>query len=171
MISSWSALSLMRMENATISGFGEVLIFIIGGLAFLAGGLLTAWIVRPSRPNQEKLTTYESGEEPLGNARGRVNIRFYLIALIFLLFEVEIVFLFPWATVFGDKELIETTEGVWGWYTLIEMFVFIGILALGLAYAWVKGFLDWPKPEVNKEEIHSPVPDSLYDQINKKYTA
>ena len=157
------------MESDTISGFGEILLFIIGGIIFLIGGLFTAWIIRPSRPNEEKLTTYESGEEPLGNAWGRVNIRFYLVALIFLLFEVEIIFLFPWATVFGDKELIDSTGGAWGWYTLIEMFVFIAILVLGLAYAWAKGFLDWPKPEVSKSDFQSPVPADFYQKINEKY--
>lgn len=164
-----SGLSLKDMENSALSGFGEVLIFIIGGIIFLSGGLITAWLIRPSRPNEEKLTTYESGEEPLGNAWGRINIRFYLVALIFLLFEVETVFLFPWATVFGDKELMEQTNGTWGWYTLIEMFVFLGILALGLAYAWAKGFLNWPKPHVDKEDIKTFVPGSLYDKINEKY--
>ncbi|MEM7110647.1 MAG: NADH-quinone oxidoreductase subunit A [Bacteroidota bacterium] len=167
----FTGLSLVNMENSAISGFGEVLIFVIGGILFLCGGLFTAWIVRPSRPNEEKLTTYESGEEPLGNAWGRINIRFYLVALIFLLFEVEIIFLFPWATVFGSKALIISTDGNWGWFALVEMFVFLGILAIGLAYAWVKGFLDWPKPKVEKKEIDSPVPGDLYQEVNRKYSA
>ena len=157
------------MNAWTVSGFGEILLFAIGGLVFLGGGLLTSWLLRPSRPNEEKLTTYESGEDPMGSAWGRVNIRFYLIALIFLLFEVEIVFLFPWSTVFGSQSLMESTEGLWGTYALIEMFIFITILLLGLVYAWSKGFLDWPKPDVNKEKYQSPVPSDLYDNINSKY--
>lgn len=157
------------MEQGTISGFGEVLIFFIGGILFLLGGLVTAWIVRPSRPNEEKLTTYESGEHPMGSAWGRINIRFYLVALVFLLFEVEIVFLFPWATVFGSAELMEQSKGLWGWYTLIEMFIFIVILAIGLVYAWAKGYLDWPKPALEKSEFTSPVPPGLYDKINEAY--
>lgn len=166
-----TGLSLIIMEHATTSGFGEILIFVIGGVLFLCGGLFTAWIVRPSRPNEEKLTTYESGEQPLGNAWGRINIRFYLVALIFLLFEVEIIFLFPWATVFGSRELIESTNGSWGWFAFIEMFVFLAILAVGLAYAWAKGFLDWPKPNVEKSESYTPVPNEMYEQINSKYSA
>jgi len=157
------------MEESSLSPFGEILIFIIGGLLFVIGGLVTAKIIRPSRPNEQKLTTYESGEEPLGNAWGRVNVRFYLMAIIFLLFEVEIVFLFPWASIFGSKELIEQTDGLWGWFSLIEMFVFISVLALGLAYAWVKGYLDWPKPEIEINEFQSPVPSSLYDKVNERY--
>lgn len=153
-----------------MSEYGEILLFIIGGLLFLAGGLFTNYMLRPSRPNDQKLTTYESGEEPIGSARGRVNTRFYIIALIFLLFEVEIIFLFPWATVFGSKERIAATDGLWGWFSLVEMFVFIGILALGLAYVWVKGHLDWPKIEVPENDFKSPVPAKLYDDINKKYS-
>jgi len=158
------------MSEQQLSGFSIVLLFLIGGLLFIVGGLITAWIIRPSRPNEEKLTTYESGEEPLGNAWIRFPIRFYLIAIIFLLFEVEIIFLFPWATVFGQKELIDQTNGLWGWFSLIEMLIFIFILALGLAYAWVKGYLDWPKPEVKKSEFNSHIPNELYENINKKYS-
>lgn len=149
----------------------EVVIYIFGGLAFIIGGLFTSWLVRPKRPNPQKLATYESGEEPLGAARGRINTRFYIIALIFLLFEVEIIFLFPWATVLGNKELIEGTNGLWGWFSLVEMFIFIGILGLGLAYVWKKGFLDWPKPETKVSTYKSPVPKQLYDQVNKKYSS
>jgi NADH-quinone oxidoreductase subunit A len=152
-----------------MSAFGEILIYIIGGLAFIIGGLFTAWLIRPSRPNIEKLTTYESGEHPIGTARGRINIRFYIIALIFLLFEVEIVFLFPWATVFGNKELINETQGLWGWFSLAEMAVFIFILSLGLAYVWAKGHLEWPKPAQHRNDYTSPVPKEMYDKINSKY--
>lgn len=157
--------------NSEISAFGEVLIFIIGGLLFIVGGLLTSWIIRPDRPNEEKLQTYESGEQPLGSAWARFNIRFYIVALLFVLFEVEIIFLFPWATVFGRAELIEQTNGLWGWFSLIEMTVFVLILALGLAWAWVKGYLEWPKQEgKGAREYKSPVPRELYDKINKKYS-
>lgn len=157
--------------DPNISAFGEILIYLIGGLLFIMGGLVTAWIIRPHRPNEEKLETYESGEQPLGSAWVRFNIRFYIVALLFVLFEVEIIFLFPWATVFGQKELIDATNGLWGWFSLVEMVLFIGILALGLAYAWVKGYLDWPKADgAGVKDYNSPVPRSLYDQINKKYS-
>mgnify|MGYP001801496780 CR=1 FL=1 len=150
--------------------YTDIIIFIFGSLAFLLGGLFTSWILRPKRPNDQKLSTYESGEEPLGSARGRVNARFYLIALIFLLFEVEIIFLFPWSTVFGNKELIDATNGLWGWFALTEMFVFIGILGLGLAYVWKKGHLDWPKSETKVSDFKSPVPAKLYEKVNRKYS-
>src|SRR5687767_10020783 len=134
-------------EEIYISEFGEVLLFIIGGFLFIAVTLFVSRLIRPNRPNAEKLSTYESGEEPISSAWSQFNIRFYIIALIFLLFEVEIVFLFPWSTIFANKELIKETNGVWGWFSLFEMLVFIIVLALGLAYAWVNGHLDWVKPD------------------------
>jgi NADH-quinone oxidoreductase subunit A len=152
-----------------ITEYGAVLLYLVIGVVFIAGGLITAWIIRPNRPNEEKLTTYESGEEPIGNAWGQFNFRFYVVALIFLLFEVEIIFLFPWATVFGSRELIEGTDGLWGWFTFIEMAIFIFILALGLAYAWRKGYLDWQKPIVEPNKFKGPVPRDKYEAINQKY--
>ncbi len=152
-----------------ISDFGSVLLFLIAGILFLAIMLAIARFIRPARPNEEKLSTYESGEEPVGNANVQFNIRFYSIALIFLLFDVELVFLFPWATVFGQESLIQETNGRWGMFALLEMFLFIGILALGLAYAWRKGHLDWVRPQAKVTHIPSKVPTDLYGKVNKKY--
>ncbi|MBA4055065.1 MAG: NADH-quinone oxidoreductase subunit A, partial [Marivirga sp.] len=151
------------------SAFGEVLLFIIAGIVFILVTLLVSKLVRPDRPNPEKLSTYESGEEPVSSAYTQFNIRFYIVALVFLLFEVEIVFLFPWSTIFANKVLLEETNGAWGWYALIEMLVFIGVLALGLAYAWVNGYLDWVKPNPSPTAFKSKVPKELYDTINEKY--
>ncbi len=157
------------MDQQYISEFGEVLLFIIGGMVFVAGGLFTSRLFRPNRPNAEKLSTYESGEEPVTAAWTQFNIRFYIIALIFLLFEVEIVFLFPWATVFAKKELIEETGGAWGWFAVTEAVIFIGVLALGLAYAWRNGFLDWIKPDPKPTPYISPVPKSYYNKVNEMF--
>ncbi|WP_020527886.1 NADH-quinone oxidoreductase subunit A [Flexithrix dorotheae] len=158
------------MENILISEFSYILLFIVGAIVFIAGGLITAWIIRPSRPNDEKKTSYECGEDPVGNAWGQFNIRFYIVALIFILFDVEIIFLFPWATVFGQQTLVETTSGVWGWFAITEMSIFIFILTLGLVYAWKKGYLDWVKPLPKTEDFNSKVPYSLYEKVNQKYT-
>ncbi|MBM2840722.1 MAG: ndhC [Bacteroidetes bacterium] len=119
-----------------LTEFGRILIFLIIGLVFVAGGLIMSWLIRPNRPYPSKLTTYECGETPIGDTRVRFNIRFYVVALIFLIFDVEVVFLFPWATVY--KEL--------GWFAFIEMLVFLVILFVGYAYVWRKGDLDWDKP-------------------------
>lgn len=152
-----------------LSAFGEVLLFILGAIIFILFTLFISRMTRPSRPNPEKLSTYESGEDPVGSAWGQFNIRFYIIALIFLLFEVEIIFLFPWATIFANETLIKETNGLWGWFSLIEMMVFIAFIALGLAYAWVKGYLDWVKPDPRPTEFTSPVPRGHYEAINEKY--
>ncbi len=158
----------MAQENY-LSAFGEVLLYILAGIIFILVTLFVSKLIRPHRPNQEKLSTYESGEEALGSAWPQFNIRFYIIALIFLLFEVEIVFLFPWSTIFANKQLIKQTAGVWGWFALAEMVVFILVLAVGLAYAWVNGHLDWIKPNPKPSEYSSPVPRAHYEAINEKY--
>jgi NADH-quinone oxidoreductase subunit A len=153
-----------------MSAWGEVLLFIIGGLAFVSLALLVSRLIRPSRPNAEKLTSYESGEEPIGSPWIQFNIRFYVIALVFILFEVEVVFLFPWATIFSDKELISKTNGSWGWFAMAEMMIFVGLLALGLAYAWKNGHLDWIKSKQELSDFKSPVPKELYKKINERYS-
>lgn len=159
----------MEGNDNYLSAFSEVLLYIIGGVLFVLVALFTSSLLRPNRPNAEKLSTYESGEEAISSAWTQFNVRFYILALIFLLFEVEILFLFPWATIFAQKELMEETNGQWGWFAVIEVVVFILILALGLAYAWVNGHLDWIKPEPKPTQMISPVPKDLYQNINDKY--
>jgi NADH-quinone oxidoreductase subunit A len=119
-----------------LTEFGRVFIFMIVGAAFVAIGMFFAWLLRPHRPYPSKLATYECGEAPLGDTRVRFNVRFYVVALIFLIFDVEVVFLFPWATVYQNL----------GWFAFVEMLVFLGILLIGYAYVWRKGDLDWDKP-------------------------
>jgi NADH-quinone oxidoreductase subunit A len=119
-----------------LTEFGRVLIFFIVGTLFVAIGMLVAWLLRPNRPYPGKVTTYECGENPLGDTRVRFNIRFYVVALIFVIFDVEVVFLFPWAVVY--KHL--------GWFAFVEMVVFLTILFVGYAYVWRKGDLDWDRP-------------------------
>lgn len=156
-------------EEIYISEFGNVLLFIIAGALFIAITLFISRLIRPNRPNPEKLATYESGEEPISAAWTQFNIRFYIVALIFLLFEVEIVLLFPWSTVFANKQLIEETNGSWGWVALAEAIIFILVLAIGLAYAWVNELLDWVKPDPKPTAYSSPVPKSLYEKINERF--
>lgn len=159
----------MNKQEIYLSAFGEVLLYIIGGILFIMISIFVASLLRPNRPNAQKLSTYESGEEAISTAWTQFNVRFYIVALIFLLFEVEILFLFPWTTVFANKELLEQTNGLWGWFSVIEVVTFIGILAVGLAYAWVNGHLDWIKPEPSPTEMKSPVPRELYEKINEAY--
>jgi NADH-quinone oxidoreductase subunit A len=159
----------VKTATPYISEFGTVLLFIITGVLFVIVALFFSRLIRPNRPGTDKLKAYESGEEPVGPAWTQFNIRFYIVALVFLLFEVEIIFLFPWATVFADAKLIKSTNGVWGWFALVEALVFILILALGLVYAWVKGHLDWIKPNPQVADFKSPIPKSHYEKINERY--
>lgn len=158
------------MDQAqNLSEFGKILLFLVGGALFVLIALLVSRAIRPHRPNPEKLSTYESGEEPQGTALIQFNLRFYILALIFLLFEVEIIFLFPWATILAEDKRMVLTGGDWGVYAFVEMLFFILILALGLAYAWVNGHLDWVKPEPKATEFNSPVPKEVYEQFNSRY--
>ncbi len=131
-----------------LTEFGRVFIFFLIGAIFVAGGLVFAWLIRPHRWYPNKLTTYECGEIPVGDSWVRFNIRFYVVALIFLIFDVEVVFLFPWAIVFQKL----------GMYAFIEMVVFLAILLVGYAYVWLKGDLDWDKPEPYRPSVASQPP-------------
>lgn len=152
-------------EVSQISEFGKILIFLIVG--FLAVGLtfFLNKLLSRQNPNDLKLSSYECGEEPTGSAWLPFNSRFYVIALIFLLFDVEMVFVFPWATVFGNHELI-AADNRWGWFALVEMFIFLGILILGLVYVWRKGDLEYIKPKQAIPTIDTRIPAALYEQLN-----
>ncbi|MGQ0536976.1 MAG: NADH-quinone oxidoreductase subunit A [Methanobacteriota archaeon] len=110
-------------------------LFLFVGLAILvvAGILGLTHLVGPKRPNRNKLSTYECGEDPIGPARGPVNVQYYLYVLVFLVIDVEIAFLLPWAVNFLDL-------GVAG---VVEMVLFAGLILVGWAYAWRKGALEW----------------------------
>lgn len=152
-----------------ISDFGHILLFTIGGFFLFNAVMLIARLTRKNKPNEEKLTTYESGEEPTGNANVRFNNRFYVIALVFVLFDVELIFLFPWATVFGNVDFMKATNGLWGWFTIAEMLIFVVILAIGLAYVWRRGYIDWIKPKQKTTTFESKIPINYYEQVNEKY--
>ena len=122
-----------------LEGYFPVFVFILIGVAFGIAPVVTGLIVAPHRPDSEKLSPYECGFEAFEDARMKFDVRYYLIAILFILFDLEIAFLFPWASIF--KEIVNT-EAV-KFFGFIEMFVFIGILVVGYVYAWAKGALDW----------------------------
>ncbi|MCO5946939.1 NADH-quinone oxidoreductase subunit A [Mucilaginibacter flavidus] len=153
-----------------ISEFGKILIFLITGIIMVCFAFFINKLLAPKNPTPEKLTSYECGEEVTGNAWLPFNSRFYVIALVFLLFDVEMVFIFPWATVFGSHE-INNFEPRWGWLALTEMFVFLGILILGLAYVWVKGDLDWIKPKPIVPTTDTFIPKSFYENLNAEQSS
>jgi NADH-quinone oxidoreductase subunit A len=123
-----------------LTSHAAILSFLVVAVGFLVVNLIVWKILRPSRFSEEKLTTYECGENPTGSAWVQFNIRFYVFALLFIIFDVEAVFLLPWAVVF--REL-----GHEGPLVLMEGLVFIAILAVALAYVWRKGDLEWVRTE------------------------
>jgi NADH-quinone oxidoreductase subunit A len=112
-----------------------LLVAVFGAAAFgLVGTFIgLASIFRPSRPTVGKIENYESGVDPVGSHWGQSQIRYYIFALLFVMFDVEAVFIFPWAV----------RLEAFGWFGLVEMTIFIFILTLGLVYAWRKGVLRW----------------------------
>jgi len=148
-----------------LTEFSHVFAFLILAALFVAGGLVTSKFLRPRNPNKFKLASYECGEDTIGGAWVKFNIRYYVVALIFILFDVEILFLFPWAMVFKPM----------GWFAVAEMFTFIGILVVGYVYVWAKGDLDWarPKPFVARlrDVVDTRSRDLQFTDAERKYSA
>jgi NADH-quinone oxidoreductase subunit A len=159
----------MLSIDSSLNSFVSILLFLIGGIGFLLVSFTIAKLLRPNRENDEKLTSYECGEEVVGTGQLNINARFYIIALMFVLFEIEIIFLFPMSTVFANVALQNYFQQSWVLFVAIEITVFVLLLLLGLAFAWKKGYLEWTLPEVKTTHITSEVPDVLYEAINKKY--
>lgn|SRR5215471_2942071 len=107
--------------------------FTLMGFAFVASTLMLSRLLRPSAPTPEKLETYECGPLPIGDAWRQFNMHYYLFALLFVVFDVEVAFLFPWALAYRQV----------GLFAVVEMIVFVGILLFGLLYAWRRGALEW----------------------------
>src|SRR5438552_2496114 len=120
--------------------FANVLLFSATAILFVFGSLLAGRFLRPNAPNREKGMIYECGEKPIGQAWFNFNPRFYLIALVFVIFEVEIAFMYPVASVY--RWFIEQGQGL---LAFTEIFIFVAILAVGLAYVWAMGDLEWVK--------------------------
>lgn len=123
--------------------FANILVFFLVGLAFIVVNLALAWFLRPKGPQSgEKRAVYECGEPTIGQAWIRFDIRFYTAALMFVVFDIEIALLFPWAAVFRDM----AAEGL-GWLAFVEVATFIVVLMGGFAFVWAKGDLDWTGPD------------------------
>jgi NADH-quinone oxidoreductase subunit A len=119
--------------HAYLTSYLPVLAVLISGLALVTGILGANRLLRPVAPSRQKALTYECGVDPVGSDWAQVHIRFYIFAYLYVVFAVDAVFLFPWATVFESL----------GWVSVGEMGVFVGVLAVGLGYAWRKGVLTW----------------------------
>lgn len=123
-----------------LTEFGKVFAFFILAAVFVVVTIFISKLVRPHRPSKEKLTTYECGENPVGSPWIKFNIRFYVVALIFLIFDVEVVLLIPWAVIYQQ----------FGLPCFMVGFLFIIILAIGMAYEWRKGDLEWDRTSDSK---------------------
>lgn len=121
--------------NGLVDSWGAVLIAVIVGIFLIVTALIGNQLLAPKAPSRGKGTAYECGMLPIGRTLGQVHVRYYLFAILFLIFDVEAVFLFPWAVVFRLK--------IFGAQAFYEMLVFLLILFGGLAYAWKKGVLQW----------------------------
>ena len=112
-----------------------VLVFLILVTGFAAVSLFGAWLLGMKKPRPEKLVPYECGMQPIGTARDRFSVKFYLVAMLFLLFDIEAVFLFPWAVVYRELKI----------FGFLEMLVFIVAILGGYIYVWKKGALEWER--------------------------
>ena len=121
-----------------LMAYASVAAFFLVAIGFILGSLLFGKVIRPNNLYAEKLETYECGEAPVGPAWFNFNPRFYIIALIYIVFDVEIAFIYTVATVF--RRWVDADRGL---FALVEIFLFVAILMLGLVYVWVKGDLEW----------------------------
>jgi NADH-quinone oxidoreductase subunit A len=156
-----------------------VLIFVAAGLTLLAANLVAGRLVRPHRPSPEKGEVYECGEQPIGTAWVQFDLRFYVVALLFVIFDVELAFFFPWAVVFGSAnraadvsqpaevraaaaDVIQPTPPLsdaidaagmkqLAWVAFADILVFFGVLLVGFAYLWRRGDLDWVRSTAAQE--------------------
>ncbi|MGD9546836.1 MAG: NADH-quinone oxidoreductase subunit A [Candidatus Krumholzibacteriia bacterium] len=145
-----------------VADYATVLIFILVGFVFAGIALGVAKLLRPSKPSPAKLTTYECGELPTGSSWVRFNVRFYLVALFFIVFDVEVIFLYPWAVVFKQLYPVPQLGALVFW----EMIIFLAILSVGLAYVWVKGDLAWVKKLVDRTPAESATPAVLEEEVS-----
>ena len=122
------------MEN-----YFPILMFVLVGVVIGVLPVAMGFLLAPSRPDPEKLSPYECGFEAFEDARMKFDVRYYLIAILFILFDLEIAFLFPWATIFKDIVASESVK----LFGFVEMLVFVAILVIGYIYAWAKGALEW----------------------------
>ena len=110
-----------------------IIIFLVIAAAMGAGFIIAAWVLAPKSADKEKVSAYECGFNAFDDARMRFDVRFYLVAILFIIFDLEVAFLFPWAVAFGNL-------GAFGFWS---MMVFLGVLTIGFIYEWKRGALEW----------------------------
>jgi NADH-quinone oxidoreductase subunit A len=131
------------MPDNYFARYLPLLIHLLLAVALAGIIVLLSWFIGYRRPTRAKLSPYECGMTPVGNARERFSVKFYLVAMLFILFDVEAIFLYPWAVILRDLKM----------FGFLEMMVYVGIVLVGLFYIWKKGALDWGKPSARRGEI------------------
>lgn len=133
------------MTEFNLFDYAPILVMFVVAFGFAASQILVTQLVGPRKRTQTKLMPYESGKDPVGSARSRFSVKFYTVAVVFLLFDIEVLFLIPFAAAFKDLLLAENTAGAiaYGTIAFLEIMVFIATLIVGLIYAWKKGTFDW----------------------------
>jgi NADH-quinone oxidoreductase subunit A len=155
-----------------------ILVFLAVGVVFLSANLILGWLIRPNRPTPQKSEIYECGEKAEGSAWIQFDLRFYVVALLFVIFDVELAFFFPWAVVFGSSvQMADPTRPAemrleaaktispsatappstevmhsFAWFTFLELLVFFSILLLGFAYLWKRGDLEWVRSTAGQQK-------------------
>jgi NADH-quinone oxidoreductase subunit A len=131
------------MPDNYFANYLPLLIHFLVALALAGAIVLLSYFIGYRRPTRAKMAPYECGMTPIGDARERFSVKFYLVAMLFILFDIEAVFLYPWAVILRDLKMF----GFW------EMLVYIGIMLVGFFYVWKKGALDWGKPSARRGEV------------------
>src|SRR5437763_2740272 len=164
---------------------GYMALFLVIAVVFVAFHLLIGRLVRPNRPNAEKATIYECGEPTIGSSWIQFDLRFYVVALLFVIFDVEVAFFFPWAVVFGQANTVATATGEtpslelakkellgspgagevtaeqrevarqFAWFAFLDILVFFGVLLVGFAYLWNRGDINWVRSMAAEPVAHS----------------
>jgi NADH-quinone oxidoreductase subunit A len=128
------------MPDNYFARYLPLLIYFVVAIGFAVAVVTLSWLIGVRKPTRAKLSPYECGMVPVGDARGRFSVKFYLVAMLFILFDVEAVFLYPWAIILRDLKMF----GFW------EMLVYIGIVLVGYFYIWKKGALDWGEASMRR---------------------
>ena len=131
--------------------FATVLVFMVVGVGLAVFVLLLSRLLRPFNPSLDKSSIYECGERPVGSPWIKFNVRFYVVALIFVVFDVEVVLLYPWATIYKEMGIV----------SFVYLLIFLVSLLEALGYVWKKGDLEWVRPQVRRHDVDAPVPENL----------
>jgi NADH-quinone oxidoreductase subunit A len=161
-VSDW----VFRRFQVTMTALVATLFVFAGvGIAFLIANLTLGQLIRPNRPSPEKGEVYECGEKPIGSAWIQFDLRFYVVALLFVIFDVELVFFFPWAIVFGtatrQANSLDANAPVahaFAEFAFLELLVFFAVLLVGFAYLWRRGDLEWVKSLISQPHPASTQP-------------